>query len=115
MQTPKFSLGSWAFSFGPFQSDPWSFERFLGYAAGAGYIDIAKALIKAGSEPDARNAFGNTPLAFAATSGNAAEEMSPGTRRSSGASSRPGCRPKTKRCFSSARSLDQAKRRKSDR
>lgn len=26
---PKFSLGSWAFSFGPFESNPWSFSRFL--------------------------------------------------------------------------------------
>ncbi len=40
MKTPKFSLGSWAFSFGPFESDPWSFERFLSYAADAGYDGI---------------------------------------------------------------------------
>jgi sugar phosphate isomerase/epimerase len=37
MKTPKFSLGSWAFSFGPFESDPWSFDRFVEYAADAGY------------------------------------------------------------------------------
>ena len=40
MKIPKFSLGSWAFSFGPFENDPWSFERFLGYAAEAGYDGI---------------------------------------------------------------------------
>ncbi len=40
MNIPKFSLGSWAFSFGPFESDPWSFDRFLQYAADAGYDGI---------------------------------------------------------------------------
>jgi hypothetical protein len=24
---PKIAFGSWAFSFGPFANDPWSFER----------------------------------------------------------------------------------------
>jgi sugar phosphate isomerase/epimerase len=37
---PKFSLGSWAFSFGPFANDPWSFERVCRYAADAGYDGI---------------------------------------------------------------------------
>lgn len=40
MKIPKFSLGSWAFSFGPFEQDPWSFERFVDYAADAGYDGI---------------------------------------------------------------------------
>jgi sugar phosphate isomerase/epimerase len=40
MKTPKFSLGSWAFSFGPFESDPWSFDRFVDYAADVGYDGI---------------------------------------------------------------------------
>jgi sugar phosphate isomerase/epimerase len=37
---PKFSLGSWAFSFGPFALAPWSFDRFLQYAADAGYDGV---------------------------------------------------------------------------
>lgn len=37
---PKFSLGSWAFSFGPFAQAPWSFDRFAKYAAGAGYDGV---------------------------------------------------------------------------
>ncbi len=40
MKRPKFSIGSWAFSFGPFESNPWSFEDFLKYAADAGYDGI---------------------------------------------------------------------------
>lgn len=40
MRRPKFSLGSWAFSFGPFEKDPWSFDAFLKYAAEAGYDGI---------------------------------------------------------------------------
>lgn len=40
MKIPKFSLGSWAFSFGPFADDPWSFDRFVDYAADAGYDGI---------------------------------------------------------------------------
>ncbi|MBC2839842.1 sugar phosphate isomerase/epimerase [Robiginitalea sp. SC105] len=40
MRRPKFSLGSWAFSFGPFEKDPWSFEAFLAYAARAGYDGV---------------------------------------------------------------------------
>jgi sugar phosphate isomerase/epimerase len=38
--TPKISLGSWAFSFGPFEKDPWSFSRVCDYAADAGYDGI---------------------------------------------------------------------------
>lgn len=40
MRRPKFSIGSWAFSFGPFEKDPWSFEKFLKYAAKTGYDGI---------------------------------------------------------------------------
>ena len=40
MRRPKFSIGSWAFSFGPFESNPWSFEDFMKYAADAGYDGI---------------------------------------------------------------------------
>ena len=40
MQRPKFSIGSWAFSFGPFSDNPWSFKRFMEYAASAGYDGI---------------------------------------------------------------------------
>jgi sugar phosphate isomerase/epimerase len=40
MRIPRFSLGSWAFSFGPFERDPWSFDRFLNYAAEAGYDGV---------------------------------------------------------------------------
>jgi sugar phosphate isomerase/epimerase len=38
--TPKISLGSWAFSFGPFASAPWSFERFCKYTAEAGFDGV---------------------------------------------------------------------------
>ncbi len=40
MQPPKISLGSWVFSFGPFEANPWSFDRFIRYAAEAGYDGI---------------------------------------------------------------------------
>jgi len=40
MKTPKFSIGSWAFSFGPFEDNPWSFEKFLQFTADAGYDGI---------------------------------------------------------------------------
>lgn len=40
MKRPKFSLGSWAFSFGPFEDNPWPFEQFMAYAADAGYDGI---------------------------------------------------------------------------
>lgn len=38
--SPKYALGSWAFSFGPFAAAPWSFERVCRYAADAGYHGI---------------------------------------------------------------------------
>jgi sugar phosphate isomerase/epimerase len=37
---PKLSLGSWAFSFGPFSNDPWSFSRVLRFIADAGYDGV---------------------------------------------------------------------------
>lgn len=38
--TPQLSLGSWAFSFGPFEAEPWGFERFCEYAAENGYDGV---------------------------------------------------------------------------
>ena len=40
MKMPKFSLGSWAFSFGPFENHPWSFSDFSKYAAESGYEGV---------------------------------------------------------------------------
>jgi len=40
MKMPKISLGSWAFSFGPFESDPWSFSQVSEYASKSGYDGI---------------------------------------------------------------------------
>jgi sugar phosphate isomerase/epimerase len=40
MSFPRIALGSWAFSFGPFQSDPWSFDRVLEFASDAGYDGV---------------------------------------------------------------------------
>lgn len=40
MKKPKFSIGSWAFSFGPFESNPWTFDQFLQFTADAGYDGI---------------------------------------------------------------------------
>jgi len=37
---PKIGFGSWAFAFGPFASDPWSFQRVCQYVADAGYDGI---------------------------------------------------------------------------
>ncbi|MCL2059571.1 MAG: sugar phosphate isomerase/epimerase [Oscillospiraceae bacterium] len=37
---PKISIGSWAFAFGPFERDPWPFERVLEYAAKSGYDGV---------------------------------------------------------------------------
>jgi sugar phosphate isomerase/epimerase len=37
---PKVAFGSWAFAFGPFASDPWSFQRVCQYVAEAGYDGI---------------------------------------------------------------------------
>ena len=40
MDRPKISLGSWAFSFGPFTDNPWSFADVIRYAADAGYDSV---------------------------------------------------------------------------
>ena len=40
MTTPKISLGSWAFSFGPFESAPWSWDRFVDFTADNGYDGV---------------------------------------------------------------------------
>lgn len=40
MALPKMSIGSWAFSFGPFESDPWPFSKFLKYAAETGFDGV---------------------------------------------------------------------------
>lgn len=40
MNTPQISIGSWAFSFGPFAKDPWPFDKVIKYAADAGYDGI---------------------------------------------------------------------------
>ena len=40
MDKPKLSLGSWAFSFGPFSHDPWPFSRVLNFIAEAGYDGV---------------------------------------------------------------------------
>jgi sugar phosphate isomerase/epimerase len=40
MQIPKISLGSWAFSFGPFESDPWPFSKLIKYTAEADYDGV---------------------------------------------------------------------------
>src|SRR5512133_2552816 len=40
MSRPKLSLGSWAFSFGSFSSDPWPFSRVLAFTARAGYEGV---------------------------------------------------------------------------
>src|SRR6266487_1073672 len=40
MDRPKLSLGSWAFTFGPFSKNPWPFSRVLEYIAEAGYDGV---------------------------------------------------------------------------
>jgi len=40
MSKPKVSLGSWAFSFGPFEKNPWSFTAVAQYASKNGYDGI---------------------------------------------------------------------------
>jgi sugar phosphate isomerase/epimerase len=40
MDRPKLSLGSWAFTFGPFSNDPWPFSRVLEFIAEAGYEGV---------------------------------------------------------------------------
>ena len=40
MDKPKLSLGSWAFSFGPFSNEPWPFSRVLEFIAEVGYDSV---------------------------------------------------------------------------
>jgi sugar phosphate isomerase/epimerase len=40
MSDPQISIGSWAFSFGPFSDNPWPYAKVLKYAADAGYDGI---------------------------------------------------------------------------
>ena len=40
VKTPKISLGSWAFSFGPFENEPWPFSKLIQYTADAGYDGV---------------------------------------------------------------------------
>jgi sugar phosphate isomerase/epimerase len=40
MNRPRLSLGSWAFTFGPFSRNPWTFSRVLQYIAEAGYDGV---------------------------------------------------------------------------
>lgn len=40
MSTPKVSLGTWAFSFGPFSDAPWAFSDTLKYCAEAGFDGV---------------------------------------------------------------------------
>nr|WP_299382934.1 sugar phosphate isomerase/epimerase family protein [Allomuricauda sp.] len=55
MKRPKFSLGSWAFSFGPFEKNPWSFPDFLSYAAEAGYDGVEINGFRPHPHPDVYN------------------------------------------------------------
>lgn len=40
MKSPKISLGSWAFSFGPFENNPWTFSQVSHYCSESGYDGI---------------------------------------------------------------------------
>ena len=40
MKIPKISLGSWAFSFGPFENAPWTFSEVSRYCAETGFDGI---------------------------------------------------------------------------
>ena len=40
MSNPQMSIGSWAFSFGPFSDNPWPYSKVLRYAAETGYDGI---------------------------------------------------------------------------
>ena len=40
VKPPRISVGTWAFAFGPYQGDPWSFRRVCEYAAEVGYYGV---------------------------------------------------------------------------
>ena len=48
----KLALGSWAFAFGPFAQEPWSFAKVLEYAADAGYDGIEISGFRPHPHPD---------------------------------------------------------------
>ena len=55
MDPPKFAIGSWAFSFGPFEKNPWPFPAVLKYAADAGYDGIELNGFRPHPHPDDYN------------------------------------------------------------
>lgn len=55
MNTPQISIGSWAFSFGPFASNPWPFEKVMKYAAEAGYDGVELNGFRPHPHPDDYN------------------------------------------------------------
>jgi len=58
MNKPKLSLGSWAFSFGPFSADPWPFSRVLQFIADAGYDGVEINGFRPHPHPDDFNTLG---------------------------------------------------------
>ena len=40
MKKPNVSIGSWAFSFGPFEKNPWSFSKLIRWAADSLYDGV---------------------------------------------------------------------------
>jgi sugar phosphate isomerase/epimerase len=55
MKKSKIAIGSWAFSFGPFENKPWSFEDVCNYAAENGYDGIEINGFKPHPHPDVYN------------------------------------------------------------
>lgn len=55
MNMPKISLGSWAFSFGPFAKNPWPFSRVLKYAADVGFDGVELNGFRPHPHPDDYN------------------------------------------------------------
>ncbi|MCM8533436.1 MAG: sugar phosphate isomerase/epimerase [Lentisphaeraceae bacterium] len=55
MKQSKISIGSWAFSFGPFEDNPWSFEDVCQYAADNKYDGIEINGFKPHPHPDDYN------------------------------------------------------------
>ncbi|MCH9021168.1 MAG: sugar phosphate isomerase/epimerase [Planctomycetes bacterium] len=55
MKRPKLSLGSWAFSFGPFEKDPWSFSKTLKYTADVGFDGVEICGFRPYPHPDDYN------------------------------------------------------------
>jgi len=55
MKMPKISLGSWAFSFGPFESNPWTLSQVSQYCADAGYDGIEINGFRPHPHPDEYN------------------------------------------------------------